>query len=727
MTYSTGLENVLAQYDGLGNFIGVQTPTVRGDQCDAYVPLVSGIETSQHFMDRVAVRHCLPSGFNWINQCGSYVPNKATPFQLAGYPTNDKNFWAMYKANIIRLGSGIADDFSYRPWNNKAGNTSWSGDSYNPTYINGNYEVSGRHPLVSGEFLYGPILKDDYNTFVVNGANGHPLFFPAFSFTVDRKVTTSGYLGHQLYDSNIFTSETNSTKPDPFGAPGYTIYPSGVSGSYPYFSVKISGIRGLNRMYISDGVSCSETFGPSGIWSTGIFSAVTEVEHYRATGVFDVFPLYELAYNLNGVNDTTIAASAFPDVQYLVNDAMVGYAPFSLSSYQNIFTYGSTLGNGEGVAVSRRIPQIDYLTVSFNSGVCNVSGADPSSGYSRTNVDTFYCTVGRKNSSYVWIYPLFKGDLKTDFRKISGMITDGRVYFNGDIQDGELSLGSFFRGPESLFEYNNTIAGERTSQPEDIITNTEMKIMGGGYTDVSGLYDAIFSDGTKYEVGRFDYWTSRVFSSSIINDSAQVGFDAEDAYSYNTPTSGYQYNNSGIFSIDTSLLGCNSSGAKFLAFWFEPDFQAMEPEIRGKTVVNIDTESHRRFRTYYTGVKVDGVSWGVVPILGAAPVYSGFINPQPFTTARSNWIYNQVSVGASSTTTFPQLNFGGLPGASGIYVLTGLGNQTRAKVPFIEQPGFNFIEPVSGNFLGCPIFGDLQIDYPERLYSGDPITNYFTI
>jgi hypothetical protein len=149
--------------------VGVRGPVYNtNDKYGKYIPMVSGIETSQFWLDRVAERHCMECP-EWTKQSGidtrySYIPTNYSGVQwsqLAGYPLHDRDFWHIFQENTALVNSGLM--FDGGPFVNYANKPIWSGNNYNVRF---NYSKSG-YTEHEAEFLkYGKPNKEDFNQYI---------------------------------------------------------------------------------------------------------------------------------------------------------------------------------------------------------------------------------------------------------------------------------------------------------------------------------------------------------------------------------------------------------------------------------------------------------------------------------------------------------------------------------------------------------------------------------
>lgn len=176
---SSGDPNIMRLYKDY-NFIQVQPPFwIESDVLDGvynkYIPMVSGIETSQYFMDRWADRHC-HSGFEFTKSSGydriEYAPSNyshPSESELAGYPLHDREFWGMFKGNISLMGSGIGRQWDYFGWPNISYDTLWSGHNYSPFQNSAAWfpsEYSGSIRNHEDLLRFGKIDKPDYLRYI---------------------------------------------------------------------------------------------------------------------------------------------------------------------------------------------------------------------------------------------------------------------------------------------------------------------------------------------------------------------------------------------------------------------------------------------------------------------------------------------------------------------------------------------------------------------------------
>jgi hypothetical protein len=199
-----------------------------------YVPYVGNHEASQKFIDTVNSRHLLSGTqvwkkfFDWPYE-QTYSPVAEKPFNLAGYPLHDKKFWDNFKGNIIELGSGLIQDWSYRPWSNVAAKPFWSGYYYKPTV---NYQVSGTIPHTSGFLYYGRPNKEDFNQYIPNGPSVQPIFFNAGGIReyrwAQKLLPRSNYITNDY--SCVYSGVGHYVTTTSYSNPGYVLFSVTQSG-----------------------------------------------------------------------------------------------------------------------------------------------------------------------------------------------------------------------------------------------------------------------------------------------------------------------------------------------------------------------------------------------------------------------------------------------------------------------------------------------------------------
>jgi len=145
------------------------------------IPIVSGIEGSQYFINKVRDRHNLFSA-SWKKYLGEvdgivYTPKITDPFELNGYPMGVDQMWRENTVNIEHtfgeMGHKIPNKIRLSPsgslvnenaWNTNAPIQFWGNDKYLNEY---NYQTSGYMAIPSGLFRYGNPLRDVYEQYIL--------------------------------------------------------------------------------------------------------------------------------------------------------------------------------------------------------------------------------------------------------------------------------------------------------------------------------------------------------------------------------------------------------------------------------------------------------------------------------------------------------------------------------------------------------------------------------
>lgn len=771
----SGLQENIGTYidSRLGNFVGVQPPeykkTIPGQCTERSIrgtyPTVSGIETGQYFLNLVAERHC-SSGFEWFKSCGpglsGYEPSITTPFELTGYPTNDKGFWERYKQNIIGLGQVIANDFSYRPWNSHGSSVGWSGTSYSPEY---DYPISGQHPIPSGMFKYGKLFSDDFHTFVPKGNQKYPQFYNLFQYTNIRTARVYTGLTETLSDNQVDILESSGEEIGLAIRPyisGYGV----VSGEWvpiqdlgASVTVALTGDggiydapEGLNDQrsgprYIVGGacftipasgqvVTSQPNYQPHDFYS-GVPNSVPPNNPrgggWKFDGGYDDLPFppetsitdgplvwkgvhyqdYEAEFyrsdaTLNlwpvyqyiyGWGDASFSGD-HPLNQATESEGLISYSPFSSTPV--------SMSDPQGAGAFAVVVSGDEVLQSYN---CDLA----TSGLEKRN--TLYTRVWGGNSKRCIFFPLEgPGGLRSSFKGITGIQTSGNNYIK--LEDGNITPDYFL----GLSEYTDTWLGNRSFKIPDYIANNIFDCHGEKFFSASGAIEYAQS-GTYNNLASYDLGELGFYSGLLPED--RIAKRRED-WSF-TP-SGYPVNIDGVYNLDVRLFGCDKSGEQFIGVFFDFDMDSKSGEIYEKTNnITISTTSYIRARTRYRGTTV-------FPTYEIRPVffnpqyrYCKFENPTSYTSPWSDWQYEGLGPLVSGT------SFGGLhrPGHSlpDAWYMAGMGQQTRATPPVVARRTVTLTIPSSGvphTHMG--VGGSvLELEPPEMLYESGDSRYYFSL
>jgi hypothetical protein len=639
------LSGIQAYFDQLSqaevsNRVGVQP--IEYDAFDGtgdvkkrhYVPTVSGLEGSQYYLDRVTERHCVDT-IPWSGVCGSYTPKITTPFELAGHPTNSRDFWQRYRDNIVNVGSDISKDFSEKPWANYANNILWSGNDY---YCSGDYDQSGNHHLPSGMFKYGPIQRTDFNTFISKpNTSTIPSFYKFFEVRKGREVYLDSISGVDIVlnatSGNVTVSAPTCFKSGQAAFLGFTFSMTTSSGTYEVPSgiqYSINGSTNVNQQLIFD---------------SGQYFTTEEHEFYMLSGTIDLRPAYEYMFFTRSSGDVD-GGSKFKD-------------------YTNIFKYDSF---DKGLLNGNLTNSVTLGEIADLSGPFRKTGA-PTNVWTLNNSGQVEASLSGYFKNFtnegVGIFPLKGKGLPVGFTQITGTTTSGNVQFMGGVtfntNIGNCQIGKF----------DNCVLVDQGYREDDVIRDSGLKLHGGFFTnsstcleELSGLF---YNDLLNFDFGDF-HLTS--------------GFLAGGGPSYvSYAPSGYDFNpsNQRVFNkkIDNGIFSCASSG-DFIGLGFRGDWLSTSGQVLDRvSSLDVLIPVYHRRRIKISGIRVDQVSNfpAGAPFSALCANTSGFINPRYFETPWGDWLYNKVNATNYSVTLLDDLPF----------KFGGMGTQKRVALPLIAS------------------------------------------
>tara|TARA_R110000824_G_scaffold143199_5_gene310779 strand:- start:3571 stop:5895 length:2325 start_codon:yes stop_codon:yes gene_type:complete len=681
----------------INSFVGVQSPVYNeyyhvsglciegsGDQTKRYwFPTVSGIETSQHYLDLMEDRHCV-SGVDWTNQCGAYTPSMTKPFALAGYPTNDLAFWRHYSGNLIDMGENVGRDFTKNPWAHYGADTegawigyqffpdlgnaivSWSGDAYSPK-LEDDFASSGKHSVPRSMFDHGPILRDDFHKFIVKPTKvDRPTISALGYYNRKKRITASGMgllelpgtSGYHQQRSIGYTNDspfngwydTLGGRGSPWGEDVEFTGFAGVSNPAPPGSPWADGpicmayasnykfttaVDGNPAGYVEfpeyEVVDLSGRFASSGLVWVGGFTQHYEYENFYTSGDLDLWPYYEWAlYNDSpqGSGTPSEYESSTYDWESFVTQGGIGLKGANQVNHQSVsnaqandavWRYG-----GLGVSLS------EVWVPTVTSGL-------------RGAVPVF--SLNSEVKSYMGCFPLEGETLtKKGFRQLTGIITSGYAEMYGGGTLGGPSAGRPSRTGYGLPASHRGVTVDWGREEGDFHLNTEVILHGGIFDSSEDFIEYIRHPLDYIPITTMD-WGPAVFASAWINPPK-----------YLPPESGYiDYYYSGLTHVynshsheDNPLLhqptlpadwfGCEASG-KFLGIgYYNPvpdsgklqanckkEFGGVGP-IRWRSRIDGDVGTGIVLKT--TGIG----SWKVNNIASLG-------GTEYFDTGWSNWLY----------------------------------------------------------------------------------------
>lgn len=412
-------------HGGLNTFIGVEPIQYRAedleDSGDAtkryYVPTVSGIESSQYFLNRLADRHCV-SGVEWEHACGPYDPQITTPFKLAGYPLNDLPFWQRYKDNIIAIGNNVGRDFSgvlvdnpynaftnfeHRNWYNQASNTNWSGHVYecdSPQRRQAQVleKTNLRALPVSGMHTYGPMLKEDFETFISN----------------PQGASNPGFIGYATYNRQKSIT-------------GYTFGIQNVASSGTESSIEFAR---TGTSYGGDDI-CYNVSGHLGVPILLGYKNNTNYLFHEVGNSRYTYP--DTAITVSGIDlgpdhEALVFYSGFEVIYETQQYHLVGTANFKPLYEWGLFNWGE---EGSGLPIASGANIVDFETWTPGGGLYNKNQSTaPDIQYTIFNGGTFYPSDTLHRMSGIWTGPV-ESSLFVDSMKINFSTTqkDRFAYF----------------------------------------------------------------------------------------------------------------------------------------------------------------------------------------------------------------------------------------------------------------------------------------------------------
>lgn len=594
----------------VSNYVGVNT--IKYDVAEKWrdlIPTVSGIESSQYFLDKVVDRHCI-SGVYWLKACGPgtdiYTPNITSPFELMGSPTNDLDFWRRYKENIINIGTQIGKDFSISPWNNAANRVAWSGNNYECLYP---HNSSGTHNVPSGMFNYGPIFKNDFNTFIVKPlSKTAPSFYKFVQIADYKRIDCTGVVGVAV--------TLNSTS-------GNTVNYSGscqVGGNLYHL-----GYLDMFRVYTESGVylpSSGITYGTGG--STSINSAVVleneyhremELEFYTLEGTINLWPFYEWVFfgGSSGNLPTLYGSGSLTQTETLssVDSFQKGLCPISYNTNQSLSH--SYLSNTQYTfADAQWAPQ--------RSGF-----VDPRLVFS----------LQKTHIKGIGIFPLEGKGGRASFRQITGMITSGDVNFLVDARGYGVNYTASVEYPQ--WDNKKLIDGGHTET--DILGNGDITFHADFLSDASGAIDYVREGGNP--LLNIDFGGLLYSSGSVSNPNGSDYFGVgHSGYYYNSNNPKDIYDN-----IGNDLFGCVESG-RFIGAGFHYDIDSLSGSIYNLVnAIPFKTPAYNRMRIRWSGTRVDPIINSVAgsPFSYNCANLSGVTNSREELTPWSYWWYTRLS------------------------------------------------------------------------------------
>lgn len=714
VTYSgieAGIDNMIA--DGIGNWIGVKPPDYVSlddpDSCSerairGRIPTVSGIETAQAFMDQVAIRHCINS-FGWENQCGSYTPQTAPPFEMAGHPTNDLGFWQRFRGNIEQMGCEIGDDFRTRPWSNKGvGTTAWSGDSYNCQVTDeyGGHAVSGKHAIPahpSGAFYYGRMLRDDFETFIPSyGTTTMSLY--NYGYMDNRKsLRFSG----QLYSESLVLAGTDS---DEVALPEKGT--SGLNFGELNFAIKTSsGIweSPSGQIVLTSGYTTWIPVTTPYVSVSGTIRYEAELEYYNAGSVLDVTPVTNWLYGFGGDFDT--ASGAFPN----------GSLSSHFFQHGEVFEETSAPQNPYDPLTLLEIQAAEYLTQT-KGGPTEISfmqtSKPPQCSYWQPRSINGSMALSNHSRHQIYIMPL-KGKCGnvTSFRQRTGIIPNSGFHARHEVNPNPKSLVNPGNSGPWTADFRRYVGGKLRGvylEQEDVHF-PDFIAHGGLFATVEDMIDYI-RDGNYNEIMRYTpipYWESGQYGNDLL-DNKHIGWDVA--------WSGEQKE----YPVPSMFEGCSNSGDNFLALIFHHDYTACSGALSASaSSIDVSNPSHIRGRFKLTASPCIPVIRHTV--FGGSSSYSGLLpGGADFTTPWTDWIYPQQNILSSSV----GMNFFGRTFTLGPSL--ALGTSNLAGIPATPRLDSSF-----GTMSGIPVpvlnIGGASIPTEPAvlMHSGDTPITFFTI
>jgi len=792
----SGLQENIGTYidSRIGNFLGVQPPeynkTIPGQCTERSIrgtyPTVSGIETGQHFLNLVAERHC-SSGFEWFKSCGpglsGYEPSITTPFELTGYPTNDKGFWERYKANIGELGQAIARNFTYSPWKNHGSAVGWSGTSYSPEY---NYPVSGRHPIPSGMFDYGKMFSNDFHAFVPDGLEKYPSFYNLFDYRKhfdirlysdlsdslsDRKVIKLGYTGAEEiplsirpYISGYIFEDGQWVPAEDMGA-SRTISLTdanaivvGGSAIPPLYNIMDGPIK-----FVSSG-ECFQILGsgtridsqpatyPQGLFYDGgdgrpgggsqsylgdydgLPFPIDEVEadhddHSAIIWMGNHYITYEAEfYRSSG------SLNLWPVYQYIYGlggDFASFSGDYSLATEtisEGIGVYTPfTPGAGNNITISDPVGQGSIGIL--NSGDLfsrnyNCYGYNPPPVFgsvAKVKRNALLTTIEGGDIKRCIFFPLEGEDgLRSSFKGITGIITSGVNHIK--LEDSMPYLGHYF-SDRGLKQYSETWLEDRNLIISDYISNNILDFHGKKFFTASGAVEYCqdgYNNSGKSIGG--DLLATYDLGNLIFTSGKQWGdiiSKIRDDWFF-IPSGFFPKTVDGPHSLDVSLFGCENSGEQFIGLFFDYDMTAKSGELYELSKdIPISTTSYLRTRKKWSGVRVDPTYTKGGTFAGLTTKYAKFSTPYAYQSPWSDWMYETILPTASGSD-FGDQDF--------TWFMNGMGEQTRAIPPEIARTQVTVTFPSSAlPHTHMNIGGSLlELEPPLRMYSGEDSAFYYS-
>lgn len=164
----------------------------------ANIPHSSGVEGTMAWLDSIVKRHYVAedyplnqnireSGLDWKRFNGqdleNIYPSTTIPFQLDGYPLYHSGFWQQFKDKAKFIGRKIGQNWDNTPYQNVAGNLTWSGGAQNPYFPHGLFpNSSGRRDVNTNMLDEGQPPKYYYETFIAQNTPTN-LSFPRTGYT----------------------------------------------------------------------------------------------------------------------------------------------------------------------------------------------------------------------------------------------------------------------------------------------------------------------------------------------------------------------------------------------------------------------------------------------------------------------------------------------------------------------------------------------------------------